>query len=193
MIARQCRPLGAAARVAVAALAVALGLLVTQPASAHQPGQTVVRVSAADTPTEPGLVLVGEITMDRLDLAYNLALSSDSPSTTDVAIAAHRDELTALIADRVSLTEPTGAAWTIAVADMRRSEVDGYPTLRVDLHAKAPNRTATAASTSPDTVQLRWDVVTDVIYSHKVFVAGVDARGTPVSLGPLLTINPYSH
>jgi hypothetical protein len=156
------------------------GLLFAPRADAHQPGQTLVTVRYAGTVAEPTLHLTGEITLDRLDLAYHLNLSADPASS----IAKSRQVLTKLIGDRVSLLDHGGAAWSVTVGDMQASRVDGYVTLKVDLVAKPPT-VGTAGK-----VDLRWGVVTDVIYSHKVFIASMNAQGDARLIGTLAHHEP---
>jgi hypothetical protein len=168
-------------RVVAALLCTAFGvLLMALPAAAHQPGQTLVSVAYAGTAAEPVLNVVGEITLDQLDAAYDLSLSADPPTT----IRARHDQLVDLISQRVSLTDTNGLAWSLAIGELRPSTVDDYVTLRVEIVATPPQ-----AGTS-GSVNLRWDVVTDVLYSHKAFIASIDTTGTTQLIGTIAHHEP---
>jgi hypothetical protein len=130
----------------------------------------LVTVSPGTT-EDPVATIVAEVTLDRIDLAYDLDLAA----APDDAVAEQRTRLHRLVSERVLLTTNDGTPWTIDVADLQPSALDGYVTLRIVLEATPPPGAALAGSV------LRWDLVTDTVFSHKVFVA-VRAPGEDAAL-----------
>ena len=165
MTARVLRAAAARLLAAAAVLAGALVLFGAGPAAAHGPAQTLLTV-APGTPEDPDVLrLTGQVPLDRIDFAYGTALAADPQA----AVADRYDWLQDLVADRVSLTDPDGAAWTVTVDELAAGRLETWDVLRIELTAIPP------AGETPDRVDLRWDVVTDVVVTHHVYVGGVGA------------------
>ncbi|MFF5233676.1 HupE/UreJ family protein [Dactylosporangium sp. NPDC000521] len=146
---------------ALAAVIVALQAFAPAPAQAHDPGATLVTVGSAGA---TDLEITAQIPLSRIDLAYHTRLDSDPGP----AVRASANWLTALVRDRVRITAADGATWPVTVDEVAADRVRGDDTARVRLTATLP-----AAATRARSAQLRWDVVTDVVHSHKVLVTTV--------------------
>jgi hypothetical protein len=168
----------AAAAVLAGALVLLVGL--AGQAAAHGPAQTLVTV-APGTPDDPDVLrLTGQVPLDRIDFAYGTDLAADPQR----AVADHRDELADLVADRVSVTDADGAAWTVRVESLSADRLETWDVLRVELIAVPP------AGTAPDRADLRWDVVTDEVVTHAVYVGGVGATEETELIGRLSQAAP---
>jgi hypothetical protein len=115
------------------------------------------------------LHLSAQIPLDRLDFAYGTGFAGE-PETK---VAARAEWLTDLVANRVSLTDVDGTTWATDVQSVAADELEGIPVLDVEVLAVAP------AGQTSEQVDLRWGVVTDVIYTHEVYVGGVASPGRP--------------
>ena len=163
--------------VAAVVLAVAVAVLATAtPAAAHGPASTLVKVSLAEPSTEssgPEVRVVATVALQQLDIAYGTTLMDEASRTSaDDTVAAHADELSELFLDRVTLTGVDDASWTIVVDSVSGARDEGQDAVRVVLLARGP------AGGDTSTVDLTWQVVTDVVVTHDVYVGGVSADGT---------------
>jgi len=154
------------------------GLLwaVPTPASAHYVGPTVVVVAGAAADDRSALTLDVQVPLQNLDFAYGTHLDADPVGS----VAQRAAWLRSLVADRVSLAGPDGAAWTVEVGTPAGVVASPENLLRVRLTALAP------PGTRPGSVDLRWALVSDVVHSDKAYVSttGSDAA---VELAAVLT------
>lgn len=142
--------------------AVAVILWPAVAAQAHGPGATLVRVRVVADADRPTLRILGQVPLDRIDAAYDTSYAENPGSVTGA-----RDALADLVLPRVSVSAGD-EDWSVAVESLRAGRLDGVDTLRVELTATGP---------AAETVALRWEVVTDVVYSHKVYVGQRDRAG----------------
>jgi HupE/UreJ protein len=139
-----------------AALAAMLALA-PAPAQAHDVGATLIVVSATDSTVR----LDAQIPLTGIDFAYDTALDRD-PAT---AVNDRRSWLQMLIGEGTRLTDPDGTAWTVRVDSLAADQVQGRNTVHAQLTATPP------PGTRPTLIHLRWGAVTDIDYSHKVYVS----------------------
>jgi len=176
---------GAAARrvLPLPALVVLLaGLLwsVATPANAHYVGVTSVVVSAAPGTERTALDLDVQVPLQNLDFAYGTHFDADPVGAVD----RRSDWLRALVAHRVALVGADGTPWTVTIGSLAGAVASPENVLRVQLHAKAP------AATPTNQVDLRWSLVTDIVYSDKAFVSGTSSSGSADLIGVLTHQQP---
>ncbi|MEV4137761.1 HupE/UreJ family protein [Dactylosporangium sp. NPDC049742] len=143
---------------ALAAVILVLQAFLPASAHAHDPGTTLVSVGSSG---DADLEITAQIPLSRIDLAYHTRLDSDPAP----AVRASANWLATVVRDRVRLTAADGATWPVTVDDVSADRQRGLNTARVRLTAALPT-----AATRARSAELRWDVVTDVVYSHKVLV-----------------------
>ncbi|MEU8657399.1 hypothetical protein [Actinoplanes philippinensis] len=169
--------------------AVLTGLLllgIPGPAAAHDAGSTLVTVS----PGYDDVGLTAQIPLSRLDFAYHTRLADDPERSVGEA----RGWLTATVLDRVTLTGPDGREWPLRVDSIIVDRLEGFDTARVELTGTPP------AGARRGPADLRWRVVGDAVYTHKVFigrhiganteVTGVITRQRPVARIPVTALGP---
>lgn len=171
--------LRAAAR-SVALVATLWVLVPSGPAQAHFVGTTQVVASTGGTEEDPTLQLDIEVPLANLDQAYGTNLESDPAS----AVPAARALLSTVLLERMSVTGPDRTVWDTSVSAIDVGERDGLATMHATLIAPAP------AGASPTRVNLRWDVINDVVYSDKAYLAKQDATGEVTLLGVLTHQQP---
>lgn len=150
--------------------AVLAGLLLSlapAPALAHDAGSTLVTV----TPGYDDLGLTAQIPLSRIDFAYHTTLAGDPRRSVEQA----RNWLAATVLDRVSLTGPDGRAWPLRVDSIIADRLEGFDTARVELTATPP------ADARRGPADLRWRVVGDVVYTHRVFIGRHNGAGTELT------------
>lgn len=171
---------------AVAALMALLGILAgalgARTALAHQPGSTLVSVAPVGdgARSEAALRLTAWLPVDELDFAYDLGLSDDPSSAVD----AMHDELTAIVLGAVSIEGVDGTARDLLVESMDAGQLHD-----TDVVIAVVTATAAAAPATTEVV-LRWEVITEKVYSHKVYVGGEDAEHDEQYLGMLTHYEP---
>ena len=158
------------------------GLLwaVPVPASAHYVGPTVIVVTGAAADDRSALKLDVEVPLQNLDFAYGTQLDTDPVA----AVSQRAAWLRSLVADRVSLVGPDGAAWTVEVGTPSGAVASPENVLRVRLTALAP------PGTRPGLVDLRWALVSDVVHSDKAYVSTTGADGAVELTGVLTSQQP---
>ncbi|GAA2576209.1 HupE/UreJ family protein [Winogradskya consettensis] len=157
------------------AVLVAFFVLAPAPAQAHDVGATLLVVSATDTT----VLIDAQIPLTGIDFAYDTALDRDPAS----AIAERGSWLRSLIGAGAVLTAPGGASWTVRVDGLTADRVQGRNTVHAALTATPPPGTGISL------VQLRWGAVTDIDYSHKVYVSEND-NGTIRLAGTITHYQP---
>ncbi|MFT4081221.1 MAG: HupE/UreJ family protein [Nocardioides sp.] len=163
-------------------------LTLAPPAGAHSPASTLVRISLAQASTDasgPVLRIVAEVALQQLDIAYGSDLMTEANDTTaEETVAAHANRLRSTFLDRVRLTTPEGTEWPIAVQRVSAGRDQGQDAVRVVLLATGPVDGDTA------TAEFSWQVVTDVVVTHNVYVGGVDESGRTELLATLTRAQP---
>lgn len=162
--------------VALVALGSFTAWSVATPASAHYVGPTVIVVSSAAGTDRPTLDLDVQVPLQNLDFAYGTKLDADPVA----AVAQHDAWLRSLVAHRMALVSPEGAAWTVTIDALTGVRLAPQSILQARLTAVAP------PGTRPELVDLRWAVVSDVVYSDKAYVSGRSNAGS-VDLAGVLT------
>ena len=156
------------------------------PASAHQPGSTLVVVSTGGTAARPTLLLDVQVPISRLDFAYHRGLAADPGSQVRV----QRGWLEGLFTENVAVRSVDGAAdrtggattWDVVVEDLALDRAQGKRTIHAELTATP---SADVAADGEAVVELTWQVITDIVYSHKVYVGGRDGTGKVQLVGML--------
>ncbi|MBU1802659.1 MAG: HupE/UreJ family protein [Actinobacteria bacterium] len=135
----------------------AAGLLgvAASPATAHEPTATLVSV----TGDASGITLDVRVPLDRYDFAYGTDLAEDP----EAGVAAASSDLDARLQNTVEVSAG-GIAWDLEVGVLETTEVNDVANLAVEITATPPP----VAATGP--VELRWTLITDTVYSHKVYV-----------------------
>lgn len=154
---------------------VAFFALAPAQAQAHDVGATLIVVSATDTTVH----LDAQIPLTSIDFAYDTTLDR-SPVA---AVAQRRSWLLSLFARGGVLTDPGGASWTVRVDNLAADQSQGRNTLHAQLTATPP------AAGRPAQARLAWGIVTDIDYSHKVYVSD-DANGTTRLVGSITHYQP---
>lgn len=161
-------------------------VLVPAPAAAHDAGSTLITV----TPGYDDVGLTAQIPLSRIDFAYHTRLAGDPKRTVEES----RNWLSALVLDRAGLTGPDGRAWPLRVDSVISDRLEGFDTARVELTATPP------ADARRGAADLRWRVVGDVVYTHRVFIGrhigastettGLITRKRPVARIPVTATGP---
>jgi hypothetical protein len=161
-------------RLVAVVLVAVVGILVPAAAGAHESGATMLTVATA----EEEVRLDATVPLHRLEIALGTELTED-PS---VVLGKLRPVLLGLFTTKVAVTSPDGTGWSLRVDDLGVARVDEIDSLTTRLTATPP------AGHPVETFELRYGVVTDVIYTHNVYVATATGGGTSTLLG---TINHY--
>jgi hypothetical protein len=150
-------------------LAVLVGLLlwVPSPAAAHDAGSTLITVS----PGYDDMGLTAQIPLSRIDFAYRTRLADDPERSVDGV----REWLAGMILSRAALTGPDGRAWPLRVDSIIADRLEGFDTARVELTATPP------AGARRGPADLRWRLVGDIVYTHKVFIGRHVGAGTELT------------
>lgn len=164
---------GAWRLMAVVAVTV-VGILVPAAARAHEAGATLLTVTTAGDEVR----FDAAVPLHRLEIALGAELTDD-PS---VVLGTLRPTLLSLFTTKVAVASPDGTGWSLRMDTLGVTMVDEVANLTARLTATPP------AGQPADAFELRYGVVTDVIYTHNVYVATAAAGGTPTLLG---TINHY--
>ena len=168
---RRCRRL-----VAVAALAV-VAILIPAPASAHEPGATLLVV----TTTGADVQFAALVPLDRLENALGTELTDD-PS---VVVGKLRPTVVDLFETKVAVVASALTAWSLRVDNLDVTRVDKVDSLEARFTATPP------AGHPIGDFELRYEVVTDIDHTHKVYVgARRVGGGTPKLLGTITHDRP---
>lgn len=181
---RAGRTIASAPALSVLAVLVLLasGLLWSVPtaASAHYVGPTVVVVSTASGTGPATLDLDVQVPLPNLDFAYRTHLDADPVAAVDQQQA----WLRSLVAGRVALVGADGVPWTVTVGDLTGATASPENVLHVSLTATAP------PGPRPGEVDLRWAVVSDIVYSDKAYVSRTGSDGSVDLVGVLTHQQP---
>jgi len=158
------------------------GLLwsVATPASAHYVGVTSIAVSIPAGTGRTALDLDVQVPLQNFDFAYRTHLDADPVAAVD----RRSNWLRALVAHRVALVGADGTPWTVTIGSLAGAVASPENVLRFQLHAEAP------AAAPADQVDLRWSLVTDIVYSDKAFVSGTSSAGSADLIGVLTHQQP---
>ncbi|MDH6290472.1 HupE/UreJ family protein [Rhodococcus opacus] len=157
---------------AVAALWLAAIALLSLPAGAqaHEPSATLVTIDATDA---DHVLLDIDVPLDRLEIAQGTELTDDA----DTVVAARADEFRRMFADGITVATPDGTAYATTIGSIDISDMEGVANLHTVVTATPPTSGDVSSFTVSDSI------VTDQIYSHKVYVADKNADGTLDLLG----------
>ncbi|WP_179220356.1 HupE/UreJ family protein [Rhodococcus sp. NCIMB 12038] len=163
---------------AIAALWLAAVALLMLPgaAQAHEPSASLVTVAVTDNQ----VLLNIDVPLDRLELAVGTELTDD-PQT---AVATRTDDFRQMIADGVTVDAPDGTAFGTTIGALDVVDVDGVANLHTVVTALP------AAGESADSFDIDYSIVTDRIYSHKVYVAEENSDGRMELLGLITHYQP---
>ena len=164
---------------AVAALWPAAIALLSLPAGAqaHEPSATLVTIDATDA---DHVLLDIDVPLDRLEIALGTELTDDA----DTVVAARADEFRRMFADGITVATPDGTAYATTIGSIDISDMEGVANLHTVVTATPPTSGDVSSFTVSDSI------VTDQIYSHKVYVADKNADGTLDLLGLITHYQP---
>ncbi|MGL4307073.1 MAG: HupE/UreJ family protein [Mycobacteriaceae bacterium] len=147
------------------------GLFFPATAEAHEPSATLINLSQTNT----GITADIHVPLDRLTTALHLEPISDNN------LDAQKGYLTQVFTDNIHISSLDGTFWEFSLNSVTLEKVDTVSNLLVQISALAPDEESSSS------FNFQYEVITNIVYSHKVYVANASNATAEAQLLGLIT------